>query len=497
MLMSLNDWSTVVVFSKISFTQCHLRAMFSSDYTSFFRVLLALTLLIATVTARDVAAQTASFERPPIDYLNAPVTDPVAKLIAKIESGESQLTYDDEHGYLAAILEALQVPVSSQTLVFSKTSLQLHRITPRRPRALYFNDDVYVGWCQRGDVVEIASTDPQLGAVFYTVKQTPPKRLQESGSTSAAASKSQSQPAQNTAALRATDIVRDRGQCLTCHASSRTQGVPGYLVRSVFADASGQPKFGSGTFTIDHTSPLKQRWGGWYVTGRHGDSRHMGNVFAQGDASEHNFDYESGANLTSLNELVKTQPYLTPHSDIVALMVLEHQTQMHNAITAANFETRQAIHQSYQMNALLEREPDHVSESAQRRLQSAADNVTRYLFLCDEAELTDPISGTSGYAEEFAAAGPSDSQGRSLRMLDLKTRLFRYPCSYLVYSESFDGLPDRVRAAVLDRMIDVLAGTTDTDEYRHLTAADRTAIREILIETKPEFASRLASRSNG
>lgn len=471
--------------------------MFSSDYTRFPRVLLGLALLTAVTVQREVGAQTASFERPPIDYLNAPVTDPVAKLIASIESGESQLTYDDDHGYLPAILEALQVPVSSQTLVFSKTSLQLHRITPRRPRALYFNDDVYVGWCQRGDVVEIASTDPQLGAVFYTVKQTPPKPLLETESTSAADPKSQSQPPKNTAVLRASEIVRDRGQCLTCHASSRTQGVPGYLVRSVFADASGQPKFGSGTFTIDHTSPLKQRWGGWYVTGSHGKSRHMGNVFAQGDASEHNYDYESGANLMSLNELFKTEPYLTPHSDIIALMVLEHQTQMHNAITAANFETRQAIHQSFQMNALLEREPDYVSESAQRRIQSAADNVTRYLFLCDEAELTDPISGTSGYAEEFAAIGRPDSQGRSLRMLDLQTRLFRYPCSYLVYSESFDALPDRMRVAVLDRMIEVLDAATGTDDYHHLTAADRTAIREILIDTKPEFASRLANRSNG
>src|SRR6056297_650083 len=196
------------------------------------------------------SGQNVAYERPPIDYLNAPVSDRVAELAAAVAAGSVVLEFDPEHGYLPSLLAALEVPESSQTLVFSKTSLQLHRISPRQPRALYFNDDVYVGWCQRGDVLELAATDAQQGAIFYTLEQT------ETGTP---------------------EFLRDRGQCLTCHASSRTQDVPGYLMRSVYADAAGRPVLGSGTYTTDDTSPLHERWGGWYVTGTHGSMRHLGN----------------------------------------------------------------------------------------------------------------------------------------------------------------------------------------------------------------------------
>tara|TARA_R110002072_G_scaffold74260_1_gene175983 strand:+ start:57157 stop:58494 length:1338 start_codon:yes stop_codon:yes gene_type:complete len=398
------------------------------------------------------------FERPPIDYLNAEVNDPVAKLAKRIEAGEVALNSDPKFGYLPSVLEALDVPLSSQTLVFSKTSLQLHRISPRRPRALYFNDDVYVGYCQHGDVLEFASTDAKQGAIFYTLSQSEEKEP---------------------------EFVRDRGGCLSCHASSRTQNVPGFLIRSVFADAAGRPKLGSGTFTTDHTSPFDERWGGWYVTGSHGSMRHMGNVICTDEA--HELDRESGANQDDLGEFFRTDSYLTPHSDIVALMVLEHQTQMHNAITAANFETRQALHQSYQMNELLEREPDFISESATRRIESSADRVLKYLLMCDEFALTDSVAGTSTFAKEFASMGPRDSEQRSLRDLDLETRLFRYPCSYLIYSDSFTELPSEVKARVLEKLKSILSGDDQSETYQHLSDTMRREILEILKATHPDF----------
>jgi hypothetical protein len=398
------------------------------------------------------------FERPPIDYLNAEVNDPVAKLAKRIEAGEVALQSDPTFGYLPSVLEALNVPLSSQTLVFSKTSLQLHRISPRRPRALYFNDDVYVGYCQHGDVLEFASTDAKQGAIFYTLSQSEEKEP---------------------------EFVRDRGGCLSCHASSRTQNVPGFLIRSVFADAAGRPKLGSGTFTTDHTSPFDERWGGWYVTGSHGSMRHMGNVICTEEA--HLLDRESGANQKDLGDYFRTDAYLTPHSDIVALMVLEHQTQMHNAITAANFETRQALHQSYQMNELLEREPDFISESATRRIESSADRVLKYLLMCDEFTLTDSVAGTSTFASEFAAVGPTDSKQRSLRDFDLETRLFRYPCSYLIYSDSFAALPKEVRTLVLEKLKRILHGEDRSEAYQHLTSEMRRDILEILEATHPDF----------
>lgn len=424
-----------------------------------------LAMLAMLYVALPVMAQHVSYERPPIDYLNTEVHDPVAELARKVESGEVQLKHDEQYGYLTAVLEALDVPISSQTLVFSKTSLQLHRISPRRPRSLYFNDDVYIGFCQRGDVLELAATDAKQGATFYTLSQ----------------EKSD-----------APKFVRDRGSCLTCHASNRTQGVPGYLVRSVFADAAGHPKLGSGTFTSDHTSEFQDRWGGWYVTGQHGTMRHMGNTICKGEARD--FDRETGANDLDLKDNFRTDSYLTPHSDIVALMVLEHQTQMHNAIAFANYETRMALHQSYQMNALLDRPKDHISESAQRRIASAADRVLEYLLFCDEFALSDEVRGSTSFAEDFSARGIRDSKGRSLRDFDLQTRMFRYPCSYLIHSPAFAGLPDSVRSQVLGRLKDILTGDDPSEKYQHLTTEMRGEILEILSDTMPEFQELLLAQ---
>ncbi len=404
--------------------------------------------------------QIASFEQPPIDYLNAPVHDAVARLSEQLTAGAKQLRFDDEHGYLPSVLEALDVPVSSQTLVFSKTSLQLHRISPRRPRALYFNDDVYVGWCQNGDVLELAATDSQQGAIFYTLAQEanePPR------------------------------FVRDRGQCLTCHASSRTQDVPGYLVRSVVVDAIGNPLLGSGTHTTDNTTPFDKRFGGWYVTGKHGAMRHQGNVFSLDRYSTENVDVETGANCTDLSKFVRTDAYLTGDSDLVALMVLEHQSQMHNAIAAANYETRMALAQSFQMNELLDRPQDFVSEIAQRRIVSATERLVDRLLMKNDLEFDSPVQGTTLFAAEFAARGPHDQQHRSLRQLDLESRLFRYPCSYLIHSDAFAALPDEVRLPTLALLRERLQSNESSLGFRHLTPTVKADLLQILEATLPAF----------
>ncbi|TWT67190.1 GAT domain-containing protein [Allorhodopirellula solitaria] len=415
--------------------------------------------LLSVSLVPQVPAQMNSYERAPINYLHAEVHDPVAELAGELKSGAEELAYDSEFGYLQSVLQKLDIPVSSQTLVFSKTSLQISRISPRRPRALYFNDDVYVGYCQQGKTLELAATDAQQGAIFYTIDQS------DDGGAPA--------------------IVRDRGQCLSCHVSTRTQRVPGFLVRSVFANAAGRPQLGSGTFTTDQTSDFRDRWGGWYVTGQHGSMRHMGNTISDGD--EDTFDRDPGANEDDLSDRFHTAAYLTPHSDIVALMVLEHQTQMHNAITAANYETRQALHQSYQMNELLERPKDFLSDSAQRRISSAADQVLEYLLFCDEFQLTDSVSGTTSFARDFESHGKQDPTGRSLRELDLQTRLFTYPCSYLIYSDAFAGLPDEVRSKILTRLFDILENRDESERYAHLSEDTRAEILAILRETHPEF----------
>jgi hypothetical protein len=400
------------------------------------------------------------FEREPINYHAAPVNDPVAKLQAALDAGETKLEYDEERGYLPAVLKALDVRPSSQMLVFSKTSFQLRKITPQRPRAVYFRDDMYIGYVQRGDVLELSAVDPQQGAVFYTLSQ------------------------EKTETPR---FVRDRGQCIACHASSRTQGVPGHLVRSVFADRSGQPQLGSGTFTIDHRSPFDERWGGWYVSGTHGAMRHMGNVTAEDRDRPENIDRERGANVSDLKPLVNVEPYLEPTSDVVALMVLEHQTQMHNHLTFANYEARSAAHYDEIMNAAFERPADYQSETTQRRIAAAGEKVLQYMLFSEEFKLTSPVKGVSSFTEEFPATGPRDQQGRSLRDFDLERRLFKYPCSYLIDSPSFDGLPSPMKSYIARRLHEVLTGEDQTPPFAHLTPKDRQNILEILQATKPDL----------
>jgi len=335
--------------------------------------------------------------------------------------------------------------------------LQRHRINPRTPRAVYFADDVYVGYCQKGDVLEVTAVDPQLGTVFYSLSQ-----------------KKSDQP----------QFKRQTDNCLICHASSFNQGYPGHLVRSVFADGLGLPLLASGTYRIDHTSPLKQRWGGWYVTGTSGKQTHLGNLIVRGNPRPEDIDNSANVNVTSLDRYINTSPYLTPHSDIVALMALEHQTEMHNRLTRASFLTRVALRDEAEFNKALGRRADYRTDSTLSRIKNAGEPVVKYLLMGEEAELTDAVKGTSPFAEEFMKRGPRDRRGRSLRDLDLKHRLFVYPCSYVIYSEAFDALPPPVRDYVLRRLWEVLTGADRSKDFAHLSSEDRRAILEILSETK-------------
>ncbi|MBX3438056.1 MAG: hypothetical protein KF861_11240 [Planctomycetaceae bacterium] len=425
---------------------------------------IAVTLFIVGAPAA-VHAQI-DFEQEPINYGQAPVDDAIVDLQQRLDTGQAVLEFDQQHGYLKSLLRHLDIGISSQVLVTSKTSLQLRKISPDRPRALYFNEASSIGWVQGGDVLEIMTTDPQQGQVFYTLAQT------------------------KTDSPR---FLRDRGQCLACHSSSRTQQVPGGLVRSVLIDPQGHPQLGSSTFNTDHTSPFEQRWGGWYVTGSHGAMQHMGNVIAD-QSQPDRIDRETGANLTDLSRLFNVRPYLTPHSDLVALLVLEHQVQMQNLLTRANYENRSAAHYDGVMNEALKRPADYVSESTERRIAAVGDRLLQYMLFSGEFRLTAPVAGTSEFATEFVARGPHDSRGRSLRDFDLQTRLFKYPCSYLIYSPAFDQLPHPVQQYVTRRLRDVLTGKDRSPEFAHLSAADRAAIREILSETKPDLWNDRAER---
>jgi hypothetical protein len=420
--------------------------------------------LLSSGIALSAPRQQASYDAPPINYSKGRPTDPVAELDRRLASGKTTLEFDAAHGYLKAVLRELGIPAASQSLVFSKTSFQRQWISPRSPRALYFNDDVYLGWVLGGEVLEIASQDPQLGSVFYTMSQESAK------------------PAR---------FLRQTDNCLQCHDSNGlTLGVPGVTVRSLYAGPDGQPRYNMGGFRTTYRSPFEERWGGWYVTGCHGELRHMGNVlFPEDPNPDMKLLRDRGANLTDLGKRFEVEPYLTDTSDIVALMVLEYQTTMHNLITRANHETRLAVAQSDEINRALGAPLRPLTEGSRRRVGYACEPLVEGLFYSEEAPLKDCVKGTSTFAADFEKRGPFDRKGRSLRQFDLTKRMFRYPLSYLIYSKSFAGLPPEARDYVAGRLNAILSGRDTRKEFAHLAAADRQAIQEIVADTLPALAA--------
>jgi hypothetical protein len=422
------------------------------------RRLSILTALFASVFPQALRAD--DLDRDPINYSKTADDNPITRLQARILKGDAALKFDPKMGYLASVLKELGIAESSQCLVFSKTSLQRHRIGPRTPRALYFNDDVFIGYCHHGNVMEVTTVDPKLGAVFYTLDQQESPRPK---------------------------FTRHDDSCLVCHASSQNHGYPGHLVRSVYADEDGLPILSSGSFRVDHTSPIKQRWGGWYVTGNSGKQVHLGNLIVRDRRQPEEIQLTANVNINDLSQFFKTNNYLTAHSDIVALMVMEHQSEMHNRLTRANFQTRQAVYDEAELNKALKRDDGYRSELTYRRIKSSGDPVVKYLLFSGEASLTEPIRGTTKFAEDFVKTAKRDSKGRSLRDMDLEKRLFKHPCSYMIYSIAFESLPTEVKDYVLRRLHQVLTGRDSSREFEHLSEADRRAILEILRETKPDL----------
>lgn len=335
------------------------------------------------------------------------VEDPIERLRS------TPLEFEPKQGYLRSLLAALKIDPASQTLVFSKTSRQSDFIGPKTPRALYFNADTYVGWIPKAPLIEIITVHPTRGIVYYTLRndRSAPFRFK----------------------LETKDCTLCHGRRNALFASSSRIGPAGYP--AVFAPS----------YTVTPDLPLRQRWGGWYVSGTHGSQRHMGNLVSTED-DESIVNVEKGANVTDLRRFFDVRPYLTPDSDLVALMVMESQMDVQNAIV----QTAAALRNGVDV-------PD------------ACEPLVQTLLGKDEIQLTAPIKGTSQFAAHYADIAPKDSKGRSLSQLDLKTHLLRYRCSPLIYSASFDALPTAAKAEV----------------GRQLAKSAPATVLEILRETKP------------
>jgi hypothetical protein len=384
---------------------------------------------------------------PAIDY-DRPTLDAVADLIRKVEDGTVKLRDDGSGGYLRSVLEALQVPISSQAVVFSKTSLQQHYISPSNPRAIYFSDNVIVAFIRDAPLLELAALDSHQGMVFYAVQR------REGG-----------QP----------QIVRSDA-CLSCHEVRETLGVPGLIARSLPVSPGGQPLPEAKPAFSDHRSPFTERWGGWFITGGTGRTRHMGNTVSSAGSSSLP---PTGLppQLHSLEGKFDLDGYPSPYSDVAAVMTFNHQVRMINLMTRVGYETRIAL-EEMQKNPLR-------ATAVNRLIAADARELVDYLLFADETPLPDRFESTSGFQQEFERYGPRDRRGRSLKQLDLESRLFRYPCSYMIYSPAFDGLPQATRDAIYARMWDVLSGKDQDRKYARLTPQLRADIVAILLETKP------------
>jgi hypothetical protein len=417
----------------------------------------------ATIVAGTIAAAAATgqlterpiagvLKHPAIAYYTEPTHDLVADVSRRIEDGTLRLDFEEGSGYLRPMLDALRLPVESQILVMSKTGVQGLYTGPSNPRAIFFNDAVTVGYIRGAPLLELAVHDPVQGVIFYTLDQKPQTR----------------------------PILERRPACLSCHQVYSTLHVPGMLARSVFMAPDGLPLSQFGSYDADDRTPFRRRWGGWYVTGSDGGLRHIGNAVVTDREKRETVVSDDTLHRISPDTLFDGRGYLSTHSDIAALMVFQHQARMTNLITRVGWEFRIAAY-------------EHRIDLSAGPLRDAVNELVDYLLFVDEEPLTTAIKGSSGFAETFAAQGPTDRRGRALRQLDLEHRLLRYPCSYMIYSAAFGALPTDVRAAIYSRAWEVLSGRDASPKYARLSADDRRAVIEILRETLHDLPADLRS----
>jgi hypothetical protein len=423
-----------------------------------------LSLVAAMFAVQSVKGQGIEmYEKPPISYSTTRPQDAVARLQARLAAGNRSLGGSGRE-VMEALLRELQIPIESQLLVYSKTSLQRQRIHPRHPRALYFSDTCYVGWVPSG-LIEITAIDPVLGPVFYS--------LDPAGAGDA--------PGR---------FVRDV-DCLRCHGGTFIRSIPGVFARSVFTDKEGTPLLRHGSDLVDFRTPFTNRWGGWYVTGKHGDALHRGNVLAEERGGRLEVDFQHGANVTDLSDFIETGEYLTNSSDIVALLVFEHQIAMQNTLTKASLNCRRMLDYQTNLQTAL-KEPlteEPVYDSVKSVFDSTAREIVDDLLFKDEAELPRGIEGSPGFQLAFSANAVRTGSGGSLKELHLRGRLFKNRCSYLIYSESFRRLPKPLLQRVYERMARALAACDPDPRYGYLDPDERARIVDVLRQTCPDRCS--------
>ena len=322
----------------------------------------------------------------PFFTIRRPSDDPALALTRNLGQRKAKLDYRDGGlGYLPSLLKNLRSTSIRRRWFFRRPAFRRGK-SPRaiRARSISVTTSRWDG-CAAATVLKSPRSIRSRG-MFYTLgahKSGPPR-------------------------------LTRREVCLKCHRGPATGACPE-------CSSARFPRFGRravarGAIITDHRTKFEDRWGGWYVNAKRGEQRDRANAVASDPAEPESLDGEQ--NLTGLIRKFDPAGYLTPVSDIVALMTFEHQTQMVNMLTRAGWQgaawresrrNRRAGH----LHAV--RGGDAAHRAHPRRVH---------------------------FHPTFPQRGPRDRKGRSLRDFDFKTRLFRYPLSYMIYSAQFDALPD-------------------------------------------------------
>ncbi len=402
-------------------------------------------LLLGLATLSPFARSTErlfNFREPPHSYFEHKPKDRLVRLHEAIAAGKAELDTSSDRAFLVSILKALEIPESSQILVFSATSLQSEIINPRNPRALYFNDDTYLGWVPGGRV-EVAAIDPEMGAMFYVYERFTPGRV---------------------------PVPERSTRCFACHAGSATQYVPGLIAESVLVSMAGSSLE---TFRRDeqgHQIPLENRFGGWLLTGNHNLSKHEGNVAGQSEAGRvTRFDASPG-------RFSDLGLHLRSTSDILPHLLHEHQLGFENRLFQTSYLLRQRLHEG----------KGRLSPEAAKEIDARAADLARYILFANEAPLpARGIEGDPDFIRDFQANKITTAGGLSLKDFDLRTRLFKHRASYMLYTDSWKEAPREIKDRVYYQMGLGLRETDVAKEFARIPVSERLVIRAILKETVP------------
>jgi len=420
------------------------------------RALVVSLLLCSTLTGFSQFYN--DYELEPHGYFSKDAKDPVTLLMKRVQRGEVLIKEPNGKPLVERLLRELGLNKDTQILVFSRTSLQRREVSYSNPRALYFNESVYLGWMPNGRI-EIASFDPELGPIFYFQRE-----LDDASSPLLARTRS----------------------CLGCHAGDATNFLPGSLGRSVYPDKSGRSLRSIDDYRRSgHHIPLHDRYGGWFVSGNHGAMRHMGNAIASREGGKITIDREQFANLEKLDRFFSTEAYPAPGSDIAALLVFDHQVTMHHRLVEAAYRARQSL-----FDSKLDPKETDVSKLSKGRstdeFLEGRDKVVDYLLFRDETPIP-KVSCDPAFRRAFSANRIADRRKRSLKDLRLDGRIFENRCSYMIYSPTFNQFPPMLKGAIYARIHEILTSPKPVEGFDYLGKEEKRRILEILDETKEDL----------